>query len=308
MPERRVIGPGPDAATVRNDREQPAVRRQHPPHLAQQRLGIVRHLDRMDHQNPIHRRIRQRQRHLIDQRRQRRAFRRPFQHALRRRHESQTALRRVAKQSQIGGGIADAEHALVLGIRPARLDAAIDQPPRRDAEPLRIEVPEIDDVDGHGRTLACHRGHSPNRIAAGAHKPYLKSSPQKTESAHGRRNSPVPLPRRQFRLSDPRSRQQGDRRHRCAGSRTDHRGAGQGRLDADRHSGHAPSRRPCRRHRRIETAIHLPRRCPARQEGRDQAGRSARQGRRPRDGRRAHRARHRDARSYARSYLVHIRR
>ena len=35
---------------------------------------------------------------------------------------------------------------------------------------------------------------------------------------HGRRNSPVPLPHRQFRLSDPRPRDQGDRLDRRAGS------------------------------------------------------------------------------------------
>jgi hypothetical protein len=36
-----------------------------------------------------------------------------------------------------------------------RLNAAIDQPPRHDAEALRIEIAEIDDIDCHGRNLSC---------------------------------------------------------------------------------------------------------------------------------------------------------
>ena len=59
---------------------------------------------------------------------------------------------------------------------PARgPDAAVDQLPRHDAEALRIEIAEIDDVDGHGRNLP-HRvslRRAENGIAAQALTPYF---------------------------------------------------------------------------------------------------------------------------------------
>src|ERR1700753_824564 len=97
---------------------------------------------------------RQRQREFVDQSGQRRPRGRPFQHALRRRHKGDAALAILAEQAEIGRGVADAEHPLTLGIRPARLDAAIDQPPRHDAEALRIEIAEVDHVDGHVSNLS----------------------------------------------------------------------------------------------------------------------------------------------------------
>ena len=45
---------------------------------------------------------------------QRRPRGRPFQHALGRRHEGDAALAVLAKQAEIGRGIAEAEHALAL--------------------------------------------------------------------------------------------------------------------------------------------------------------------------------------------------
>jgi hypothetical protein len=46
------------------------------------------------------------------------------------------ALAVFAKQAEIGRRIAEPEHALALGVRPALLNAATDQPPRHNAEAL----------------------------------------------------------------------------------------------------------------------------------------------------------------------------
>ena len=144
--ERRAVGAGPYAAAIGNDRDQPAGRRQHAPHLAQQTFRIVGHFQRMHQQDAVDRGIRQRHTKIVDQGRQRRPRRRPFQHALRRRHEGDAALAVLAEQPEIGRRIAEAEHALALPRRPSRANAAIDQLPRHDAEALRIEVAEVDDI------------------------------------------------------------------------------------------------------------------------------------------------------------------
>ena len=73
---------------------------------------IVGHFQRMDEQDAIDRGIRQRQREFIDQRRQRRPRGRPFQHALRRRHEGDAAFGVLAEQAEIGRRIAEPEHPL----------------------------------------------------------------------------------------------------------------------------------------------------------------------------------------------------
>src|SRR5260370_5041230 len=111
----------------------------------------------------------------MDQGGQRRARGRPFQNPLCRRHEGDAALRVLANQAKIGGGIAEAEHPLALRVRPARMNAAIDQPPRHDAEALRIEIAEIDDIDGHEFNVTCRWASTrpEYRIAVGALTPYF---------------------------------------------------------------------------------------------------------------------------------------
>jgi hypothetical protein len=37
------------------------------------------------------------------------------------------------------------------------MNAAIDQPPRHDAEALRVEISQIDHIDGHGSSLTRRR-------------------------------------------------------------------------------------------------------------------------------------------------------
>jgi hypothetical protein len=44
------------------------------------------------------------------------------------------------------------------------MNAAIDQPPRHDAEALRIEIPKINYIDGHGPNLTRLRGRYGRRI------------------------------------------------------------------------------------------------------------------------------------------------
>src|SRR5712664_858588 len=55
------------------------------------------------------------------------------------------------------------------------MDAAIDQPPRHDAEALRIEIAEIDDIDGHEFNVTCRWAsmRPEYRIAVGALTPYF---------------------------------------------------------------------------------------------------------------------------------------
>ncbi|MGY4500140.1 glyoxylase-like metal-dependent hydrolase (beta-lactamase superfamily II) [Bradyrhizobium sp. GM24.11] len=111
----------------------------------------------MDQQDAVDRGVGKRQRELVDQRGQRGPPRGPFQHALRRRHEGDTAFRILAEQPQIGRGIADAEHTLALGIRPALPNAAIDHLPCHDAEAPGIKLAKVDDVDGHDGNVTCTR-------------------------------------------------------------------------------------------------------------------------------------------------------
>src|SRR4029079_11067759 len=101
--------------------------------------------------------------------------RRPFQDALRRRHECNAALAVLAKQAEIGRRVAEPEHALTLRVGPSRPDRTVDQLPRHDAEAARIEITEIDDIDGHDLNLTRRRSQGPakNCIAAGALTPYF---------------------------------------------------------------------------------------------------------------------------------------
>src|SRR5258705_276054 len=73
----------------------------------------------MNQQDAVDRGIGQRQRKFIDQCCQRRPRGRPFQHALRRRHEGDAALAVLAKQAEIGGRIAKAEYPLALRVLTA---------------------------------------------------------------------------------------------------------------------------------------------------------------------------------------------
>src|SRR5207248_708915 len=116
------------------------------PHLAQQSFRIVGHFQRVNQEDAIDRSVRERQRELLDQRCQRGPPSRPFQHALRRRHESKAALAILAEQAEIGRRIADAEHTLVSRVRPSFVNAAIDELSRHDAEAPRIEITQVDDV------------------------------------------------------------------------------------------------------------------------------------------------------------------
>src|SRR5262249_5687123 len=75
-------------------------------------------------------------------------------HALRRRHEGEAAFRLLAKQTEIGRRIADAEHAQAAGVGEAGANAAADETSGDDAKALGIEIAQVDDVVGHGAKIA----------------------------------------------------------------------------------------------------------------------------------------------------------
>jgi hypothetical protein len=108
----------------------------------------------MHQKHAIDRAIGERQFVLVHQRRQCRPRRRPFQHALPRRHESEATLGFFAKQAEIGRRITDTEHALASGVAPQRSDAATAKSPRHDAQALAIKIAQVNDIDRHGLELA----------------------------------------------------------------------------------------------------------------------------------------------------------
>ena len=110
----------------------------------------MRHFKRMHEQHAVDRGIGERQVELVDERREARAHRGPFHHALRRRHEGEAAFRLLAKEAEIGRRIADARDAHPARVGKARADAAADEAPRHHAQALGIEIAQVDDVDGHG--------------------------------------------------------------------------------------------------------------------------------------------------------------
>ena len=114
----------------------------------------------MHQQYAVDRGVGQRQLVLVHQGGERRTIRGPFHHALRGRHEGETALRFVAKQPEVRGGIADPQHAQAVQIGPARADAAADEPACHHAERLAVEIAQIDDVERHGQSLG--RGARPD--------------------------------------------------------------------------------------------------------------------------------------------------
>jgi hypothetical protein len=107
----------------------------------------------MHEQHAIHRAVRQRQFEFVNQRGKRRPRRRPFHHALCGRHEREAPFRLFAEQAEIGCRIADAEHTLLAQIGPTLADAVADEMTRHRAEPLAVEIAQIDDVDGHAAIL-----------------------------------------------------------------------------------------------------------------------------------------------------------
>src|SRR5262249_6795219 len=82
------------------------------------------------------------------------------------------------KKPEIRRGIADAQYALAFGAGPALPDAAVDQLPRHNAEALRIEVAEIDDVDAHDPNLTrpVDARRAEYCVARSALTPYLRGN------------------------------------------------------------------------------------------------------------------------------------
>ena len=166
------------------------------------------------------------------------------------------------------------------------MDAAIDQPPRHDAEALRIEITQIDDVDGHDKsnTPRAARGGQNMALPRAALTPYFMgymATSVATDYDHGDimaaeiRLFPCLSDNFGYLIHDPAT---GRPPRSTRRKPPHHQGAGARGLDADRHPDHPPPSRPCRRRRRAEAEIWLPRRRAARQ---DRENRRCRPARRP---------------------------
>jgi len=123
----------------------------------------------MNEEHPVDLGIGERHLQLIDQGGKTGPVGRPFHHPLRGRHEGEAAFRLLAKQAEIRRRITHSQHAHAAGIGEALADAAADKAAGHDAEALGIEVAQIDDIDGHGKTVA--RIACRFRPSAPCHKP-----------------------------------------------------------------------------------------------------------------------------------------
>ena len=116
--EGRVLHARPDAAPVRHHDHQTAAGRQHPPQFLQAFTRIFGKFQRVHHQDPVYRRIRQRQFLIENQRRGRQFARRPVHRPLPRRHEGEGALRIATKPLQKRHRIAEPDQPLFRQRRP----------------------------------------------------------------------------------------------------------------------------------------------------------------------------------------------
>src|SRR4051812_8111528 len=104
----------------------------------------------MHQQDAVDRRIAEREIEFLHQCGERGARRRPFHHALRRRHEGKTAFRLIAKQAEIGRRVTDPGDPLRARIAPALANPAADEPSRNRSELLSVEVAKVYYVKRHG--------------------------------------------------------------------------------------------------------------------------------------------------------------
>ena len=137
-------------------------------------VGSLRHFQRMHQQHAIDRGIRQRQLELIDQRRQRGLARRPFHHALRGRHEGEACARPPRGTGRDRASHSRCRARAGRGVSPQRAaDAAADEMPRHRAEPLDVEIAQIDDVDGHGANCTMNARRGSRGVHAEAGRPTM---------------------------------------------------------------------------------------------------------------------------------------
>ena len=123
MPERRRIDTRPYAGAVRHHQQQSALRRQHPPDLAQQRLDALGHFEAVDRQQLVDGIVRQRQLVGSHQRAQPRPVVRPHHRALLLRHQRAEPHRLAAERRQVGRRKAEPDHGLAIDPPPARANA-----------------------------------------------------------------------------------------------------------------------------------------------------------------------------------------
>ncbi len=146
--------PRPHAAPVGHHQKGAALRRQHPPQLAQQVRQLVGQFQPVHHQRQVDRGIGKRQVGLLDQGCVIEAGLRPVHHPLPRRHEGEHPLGFGPPWLEIGNGIADPEHPRALTGAEARADAMRQHAPRHLPKGACVEFPEIDYIQ-HRNSSIC---------------------------------------------------------------------------------------------------------------------------------------------------------
>jgi hypothetical protein len=114
----------------------------------------MRHFERVHEQHPIDISIREWQIEFVDQCGKAGPGCRPFHHTLGGRHECKAAFRFFPEETKIGRGIANPEHTHSSRIRKPLPNTAANEATRYDAEVLRIEVAQIDDIYRHAPNVA----------------------------------------------------------------------------------------------------------------------------------------------------------
>ena len=147
--EGRGVDARPQPPAVRHDDEQPPVRRQHPPQLAEQRPRPLAPLDHMHEEDAVGAFVGERQVGLVDEHAQAFALARPGDDAELGWHQRAARAGIVAEGAEIGRGEAHAEQALALQIAPARPDPRAQEPAHHGTEGRGIEVLEVDGVEMH---------------------------------------------------------------------------------------------------------------------------------------------------------------
>src|SRR4029079_16613394 len=83
------------------------------------------------------------------------------------RHERQAPFGLLAKQAEIGRGVAETDEPQPGSVGPPSPDAPSDEMPRHRAQPVGVEIAQVDNVDGHGGktiTNAGRSGSAPDRF------------------------------------------------------------------------------------------------------------------------------------------------
>ena len=150
VPEGRPFGPGPHAAPVRGDDEQPAAARHDAPDLPHHLPQVLGVLEPVDQEDPVDRIVGDRKLPLLAQDDEAGALPRPEAAALRRRHHGERPVRLLPEGAQERDGVADAADDLSARVGPEFADAPTDHAARDLPEARIVELAKVDDVMVHG--------------------------------------------------------------------------------------------------------------------------------------------------------------